>query len=182
MICNTKTNQNWTLRLAMALLGVAIGCLGIGCTAKVAVKVKQLSPETFSPRAPHTVLDEWKVPPQRPYVEIAKLIATSRGSDGTDRVREGLMDRARQLGADGIIIHKADVLETHGALHHNVNSSLGQLEEGQSELLSGPWFVEESSSDGTHFTYYLSATAIKYTSDHLPHDKEPQPSGSASPK
>jgi len=72
------------------------------------------------------------------------------------------MNRARQLGADGIILHKVDVLVEHGAIHHSVTSTLNELQEGQSELTIGPSFMEESASDNIHWIYYQSAIAIKY--------------------
>ena len=140
----------------MALLIMAIGYLIIGCAARVDVKVKRLHPDTFPPRAPHTVLDEWEIPPQRSYIEIAKLIATSAGKDEADRVREGLLDRARQLGADGIILHKPDVLEEHGAIRQNVASTFNESQGGQSEFTSGPGFMEEPSSVNIRWIYLIS--------------------------
>ena len=154
MIFNTKTTA--------VLAGIVFSGLCLGCAAKVNVKVKPLSQERFTPTPVHTVLDEWKIPPSRPYVEIAKLIATTSGTNGADRVRLHLVEKARQLGADGIIINKSDVLEDIGPVRSNVTSTVEDVQEGKSELYGGPWYMKESPFFDERFIYYLSATAIKY--------------------
>ena len=143
-------------------LMVACALGAIGCSAPVTMKVTRLSPDMFPPRPPQAVLDEWQIPPNQPYVEIAKLIATSTGPDEADRVREKVVERARQLGADGIIINKTDVLEDIGPTRSAVTGSVQDVQEGQPELTVGPWFEQESPFFDERLTYYLHATAIKY--------------------
>lgn len=137
-----------------------------GCASKVSVNVKPLTSETFSPMPPNTVIDEWKIPPKQPYLELAKLIATSSGDDEETHVRERLMNRARQLGADGIIVVKSDVSEERGNPRYNTASTSEGGGSGGGEgglpIFGIPWFAEETSSDSIRFTYYLSAIAIKY--------------------
>ena len=154
------------------LLGLAIGCVFLGCAARVNVQVKRLSPEVFPPTVNSTVLDEWRIPPQRPYLPMAKLIATRSGDDEETVVKEALFARARQLGADGVIIQKSDVIEEMGDPRYNTaGTSVGNW----SSLpgFGGTWFAEESSSDSLRFTYYLSAVAIKYLP--VSSSKEPLP-------
>jgi len=145
---------------------VVVGCLFGACAAGVQVQVNRLNPHAFPPRVEGTVLDEWKAPPNRPYLALAKLIATKAGDDEEKAVKEAILVRARQLGADGIIMVKADVLQDMGNPRYNTASTL-ESAGGGNPGFGIQWFAEESSSDSIRFTYYLSVIAIKYQSGNV---------------
>ena len=173
MIGNTQTIKDWRFFVWRTIWSAGITCVFGACGVGVNVQVKPLSPEIFPPMVEGKVLDEWNAPPKRPYRELAKLIATKAGDDEEMAVKQAVLVRARELGADAIIIVKTDVLEEMGHPRYNTASTL----EGESGFLPGvgtSWFAEETSSDSIRFTYYLSAIAIKYQSENISRDGKSQ--------
>ena len=176
----SKNKGVWRRLHLGALWSLVIGFWVLGCAAGVKVQVQPLSPEVFPQTDNSMVLDEWKTAPKRPYLPLAKLIATRAGDDEEDAVKKALLARARQLGADGVIIEKSDVLEEMGGPRYNTAST----SEGEGSSFPGfgvAWFAEESSSDSRRFTYYLSAFAIKYLPISSSKEILPTPSSSTQP-
>ena len=143
-----------------------VGCSYLGLGIKV--RVKPIATETYPPHTKDFPIQPLDAKPTRPYVKIAKLIATTH-SDDEDEVREKILQKARPLGADAVIMGKADVLKHMG--HPRYQSTL--TPEVRYSVMTGgpgsgiplffdPWTYVQTASDGTVWTLYLSGTAIRY--------------------
>jgi hypothetical protein len=139
----------------------------------VTLQVEPLTAQRFEPRAHFTEIDALKAEPTRPHVRLARIIATSH-SASEDALRDRILARARQLGADAVVLGKADVLESMGP-SPAYQSTLIQAGANSTPLLWGPWgwwtpfyldpwsFVQ-GGADQTQYTMYLSGVAIRYDS------------------
>ena len=157
---------SWKLPIVVAFLIVGCSTLGLG----VKIRVEPLVAETYPPHSKDFPIQPLDSKPARPYVKIAKLIATTQ-SDDEEEVRLKILKKARPLGADAVIMGKADVLKHMG--HPRYQSTL--TPEVRYSIMTGgpgsgiplffdPWTYVQTASDGTVWTLYLSGTAIRYVS------------------
>ena len=149
--------------IGRALL-VAHGYVLVAC---VSIQVEPLSDRHFpaeSESQPMPVLD---AEPARPHLKLARIIAT-RQNASEDRLKENILSRARTLGADAIVLGTVDMIESMGtgSAFQNTMSATGV----STSLFGGwwspfyldPWTYQQTSSDQTSWTMYLSGVAIKY--------------------
>ena len=146
------------------MMVLCIACEGVG----VNIRVKPLVAEEYSAKPQGTVVDELNAEPDRPYVKIAKLIATTQ-TDDEETVRAKVLEKAGTLGADAVIIGKVDVLKHMG--HPRYQSTMDP-DVGYSIFSGGPgsgipmffdpWTYSMTMQDGTTWTMFLSGVAIRY--------------------
>lgn len=166
----------WTSNAGRRVLKVLMGGMGLLCAslllACVSLQVQPLTAETFPERPDDTPVTVLQKDPQRPHVKLARLTATS-GSSDEDELREKILKAAHKLGADAVVLGKADVMEdfSHGPRWVSTNSP-----DVQSSLFGGPgsgmpfflpqldpWTFEQSEVDARDYTLYLSGVAVRYT-------------------
>ncbi len=87
------------------ILGLVPGC--------VSVRVEPLTQQHYPPRNGIEPIQVLSAEPFRPSMKLARIVATSQ-TVGEDALREHILTRARQLGADAVILGKVDVLESIG--------------------------------------------------------------------
>ena len=138
-------------------------------TACVSVRVEPLTHESYAPRVGGEPVQWLETEPDSPYVELARIIATSQSAD-EDRLRDKILTRASMMGADAVVLGKSDVLESMGpGLPFESTMGSGQ---GNFGLYGGgwwnyydPWSFVQSPVDQTEWTEYLSGTAIRYAKE-----------------
>lgn len=152
-------------RYALAVLAIPV------FSSCVSLQVESLTEHRFQPRADLTQVEVLTSAPARPHIKLARLIATS-DSASEDTLRERILARARQLGADAVVLGKADVLESMGpspAYQPTISSAVANSNAVAwspwgwwTPFYRDPWSFAQSSADQTHFTVYLSGVAIRY--------------------
>ena len=148
----------------MGFTGFLVSC--------VSVQVEPLTRESYPPRtgSVSSVIVLSKEPAQF-YVKLARIIATSQSAD-KDRLQDRILDRAKGLGADAVILGKVDVLESLGPspLYESTLSPAGA---GYSSYAWGPWgwwdpfYLDpwsyvQGAADQREWTTYLSGIAIRH--------------------
>jgi hypothetical protein len=138
---------------------------GTGC---VSVHVEPLVLEPYPPRLDGQPPVALQGEPARPNVKLARLIATSESAD-EDALRGKILQVAGKMGADAVVMGKADVLEGAdlGQTYQSTNSP-----EVSSSLFGGlgsgvpfffdPWTYVQAPTDRVEWTLYLSGIAIRY--------------------
>jgi hypothetical protein len=103
----------------------------------VSVRVEPLKQQHYSPRNGNEPVQVLSAEPFRPAMKLARIVATSQTAD-EDALREIILTRARQLGADAVILGKVDVLESMGPspLYESTLSPAGA---GYGSYVWGPW-------------------------------------------
>ncbi len=135
-------------------------------TACVSVRVEPLTHESYPPRVSGEPVQWLETEPNAPYVELARIIATSQNAD-EDRLRDKILARASKMGADAVVLGKSDVLESMGP-SHLYESTMGPGSSNVGLYGGGwwnyydPWSFVQSTADETEWTQYLSGTAIRY--------------------
>lgn len=117
-----------------------------------------------------------EIEPARPHIKLARLIATSESAD-EDALRDKILASAGRLGADAVVMGKADVIEDMGLgqTYQSTNSP-----EVQSSLFGGlgsgmpfffdPWTYTQGTTDRTDWILYLSGVAIRYEDGGAPEE------------
>lgn len=151
-----------TLGLILSVAIVACGALGI------TVHVKTLGGATYPPKPQTATIDEWLVKPSRPYVKFAKIFATTE-TDDEESVWTHIMEKAKTLGADGVIkgsVHMSEHMASprfQSTLTPEVQYSVFSGGPGSGlPMFYNPWAYAQTSADGITWTMYMSAYAIHY--------------------
>jgi hypothetical protein len=111
--------------------------------------------------------------PGCPFIEIARIIATSDSVD-QDWLRKKILARAGPLGADAVVMGKFDILQSMGP-GPLFESTLGPALDGFGPYTGvwgwwnpyyyDPWSFVQVAGDQIERTEYLSGTAIRYVSE-----------------
>lgn len=146
-----------------AMFGLVSGC--------VSVRVEPLTQQHYPPRSGNQPVQALSVDPSRPSAKLARIVATSQTAD-EDALRQRILCRARQLGADAVVLGKVDVFESFGPspLYESTLSPIGV---GTSSSVWGPWgwwdpfYLDpwsyvQGAADQRGWTTYLSGIAIRY--------------------
>ena len=159
--------RSWCCRASGSGLILSAVLVLIAC---VSVRVEPLTHESYAPRANHNPVQWLGTEPGSPYIELARIIATSESAE-EDRLREKILARARTIGADAVVMGKFDVLESMGP-SPLYESTLGPAADSFSPYAGGwgwwnpfyydPWSFVQGAADQTGRTEYLSGTAIRY--------------------
>lgn len=153
--CSTRDCAYRTAVCAVILFALL---LLVGC---VSVRVEPLTHETYPPQTSDEPVQWLETEPGTPYVELARIIATSQSVD-EDGLREKILARAATLGADAVVLGKYNVLESMGA-ETPYQSTMGPAaSSGGWPFYSDRWSFLQGSTDPTGRTEYLSGTAIRY--------------------
>lgn len=154
-----------------ACIGLTVGMLLlVGC---VSVRVEPLTHESYVPRADHKPVQWLETKPGSPYIELARIIATSQSAD-EDQLRDKILTRAGTLGADAVVMGKFDILESMGP-GPLFESTLGPSADNSGPYAGvwgwwnpfyyDPWSFVQLPGDQVDRTEYLSGTAIRYLND-----------------
>ncbi|TAJ35006.1 MAG: hypothetical protein EPO64_00295 [Nitrospirae bacterium] len=108
-------------------------------------------------------------------MNLARIIAISE-SASEERLRAKIVASAQKIGADAVVLGKADVLHSMGP-SPAYQSTLGPASGSFSPYAWGgwwdpfyldPWSFVQGASDETQWTMYLSGVAIRYVRDKAP--------------
>jgi hypothetical protein len=141
-------------------------------TACVSVKVDPLVPATFEPRPGKAPVETLSREPDQSHVEIARIIATSEHVS-EDTLREKILSRAKDLGADAVILGQADVRHFYGQ-GPSYQSTASPAGTSTSPFSGGgywnpfrmdAWTFIQGAGGGESWMLHLSGVAIRYVSD-----------------
>jgi hypothetical protein len=158
------------MRRFVTLLSVALWA-GFS-TACVSVKVDPLVPATFEPRPGKESVKTLKREPDESHIEIARIIATSEHVS-EDTLREKILSRAKELGADAVILGQADVRHFYGQ-GPSYLSTASPAGTSSSPFSGGgywnpfrmdAWTFIQGAGGGESWMLHLSGVAIRYVSE-----------------
>jgi hypothetical protein len=141
-------------------------------TACVSVKVNPLVPATFEPRPDKAAVATLDREPDQSHVEIARIIATSEHVS-EDTLRDKILARAKELGADAVVLGKADVRHFYGQ-GPSFQSTAGPAGVSTSPFSGGgywnpfrmdAWTFMQGAGGGESWMLHLSGVAIRYVSE-----------------
>ncbi len=151
---------------SLVMIGLFSGC--------ISVQVEPLTHDHYPARAASTPIEILQSPPTRPHLRLARITTTSEYTD-EDALREKIVTYARRLGADAVLLGKADVIESMGqgqsyqsTLPFDQQSSIFGGMAGGSPFFFDPWTYQQASTDRVELTLYLSGVAIRYLPDQRP--------------
>lgn len=137
-------------------------------TACVSVQVHPLTQQSYPPRpggGPMALLQE---EPARPHIKLAKIIATSRNAS-EETLRDRILERARGLGADAVVLSKIDTFESMGPgpLYESTLGPAGTYYspfwgDWWSPFYLDPWSFVQGAADQRQLMMYVSGLAIRY--------------------
>ena len=146
--------------------------LAVLSTACVSVKVDPLIPATFEPRPGQTAVATLEREPDRSHVEIARIIATSEHVS-EETLRDRILSRARDIGADAVILGEADVRHFYGQgpSYQSTASPAGMATNPFSgggywnPFRMDAWSFIQGAGGGESWMMHLSGVAIRYVSE-----------------
>jgi hypothetical protein len=103
-------------------------------------------------------------------VKLAHIIATSQNAS-EDTLRDRILSRARQLGADAVVLGKVDTFESMGP-SPLFESTMPPVSPSYmwgpwgwwTPFYLDPWSFVQGAADQTQQTLYVSGIAIRYDS------------------
>ena len=158
------------MRRFLTLLFVSLWA--VVSTACVSVKVDPLVPATFEPRPGKESVETLKREPDESHIEIARIIATSEHVS-EDTLREKILSRAKELGADAVILGQADVRHFYGQ-GPSYQSTASPAGTSSSPFSGGgywnpfrmdAWTFIQGAGGGESWMLHLSGVAIRYVSE-----------------
>jgi hypothetical protein len=143
-------------------------------TACVSVKVDPLTEATFEPRAGADGVKTLQREPNHGYVQIARIVATSEYAS-EDTLRDRILARAKDLGADAVVLGEADVrrLSDRGPTFQSTMSSAIPGAVTNNSYRSGywnpfrmdAWSITQGAGGGQGWMLHMSGLAIRYVSE-----------------
>ncbi|MCE3224016.1 MAG: hypothetical protein K0S58_2196 [Nitrospira sp.] len=153
---------------ASALLLIAL------TSACVSVQVDPLTGQSFEPRAGRDDVTTLQREPNRGYVQIARIIATSEYAS-EETLRDRILSQAKELGADAVVLGEADVrrLADRGPTFQSTMGSGIQGATSANSYRSGywnpfrmdAWSFTQGAGGGQGWMLHMSGLAIRYVSD-----------------
>jgi hypothetical protein len=149
-----------------------VGPFSLLFTACVSVKVDPLVPTTFEPRPGKELVTTLDREPDQTHVEIARIIATSEHVS-EDTLRDKILARAKELGADAVVLGKADVRHFYGQ-GPSYQSTAGPAGVSTNPFSGGgywnpfrmdAWTFMQGAGGGESWMLHLSGVAIRYVSE-----------------
>ncbi|MBX3370065.1 MAG: hypothetical protein KF793_06700 [Nitrospira sp.] len=150
----------------------AIMCVAL-LSACVSVQVDPLTTKAFEPRASAEGVTTLQREPNHGHVQIARIVATSEYAS-EDTLRDRILERAKELGADAVVLGEADVrrLSDRGP---TFQSTMGTAVPGgvsSSSYRSGywnpfrmdAWSFTQGAGGGQGWMLHMSGLAIRYLS------------------
>ena len=143
-------------------------------SACVSVQVDPLTAKEFEPRAGGDDVRTLQREPNRGYVQIARIVATSEYAS-EETLRDRILSRAKELGADAVVLGEADVrrLADRGPTFQSTMGSGIQGTTSASNYRSGywnpfrmdAWSFSQGAGGGHGWMLHMSGLAIRYVSD-----------------
>lgn len=143
-------------------------------SACVSVRVDPLTGDTFEPRSGDDALMTLKREPNHGHVQIARIIATSEYVS-EDTLRDRILARAKELGADAVVLEEADVRRTsdRGPTFQSTMSSAIPGVTSSNSYRSGywnpfrmdAWSFTQGAGGGQGWMLHMSGLAIRYVSE-----------------
>ncbi len=143
-------------------------------SACVSVQVDPLTAKEFEPRAGGDDVRTLQREPNGGYVQIARIVATSEYAS-EETLRDRILSRAKQLGADAVVLGEADVrrLADRGPTFQSTMGSGMQGTTSASNYRSGywnpfrmdAWSFSQGAGGGHGWMLHMSGLAIRYVSD-----------------
>ncbi len=150
----------------------ALLCLVLS-SACVSVQVDPLTTKEFEPRAGAEGVTTLQREPNHGHVQIARIVATSEYAS-EDTLRDRILERAKELGADAVVLGDADVrrLSDRGP---TFQSTMGTAIPGgvSSNSYRGgywnpfrmdAWSFTQGAGGGQGWMLHMSGLAIRYVS------------------
>ena len=154
------TPKSRSICLALSVLYLFAAC--------VSVQVEPLTQQPYPARSRTKSVALLRAEPTQPHVKLARIIATSH-SASEDRLRDRILGQARSLGADAVILGRADVIESMGPspLYQSplspAGTSVSPFGGGWwNPFYLDPWSFVQGGADQDRWTLYLSGVAIRY--------------------
>lgn len=155
-----------TSRLALILL------LGLS-SACVSVQVDPLTSKAFEPRPGSEEVTRLQREPNHGHVQIARIIATSEYAS-EDTLRDRILARAKELGADAVVLGEADVrrLSDRGPTFQSTMGTGVPVGTTGNSYRSGywnpfrmdAWSFTQGAGGGQGWMLHMSGLAIRYVS------------------
>ncbi|HET9960952.1 MAG TPA: hypothetical protein VFQ34_01335 [Nitrospiraceae bacterium] len=143
-------------------------------SACVSVRVDPLTPVTFEPREKGEKLATLDREPNRRYVEIARIVATSEQAS-EDSLRDRILSQAKKLGADAVVLGKADVRRSsdRGPVFQSTMAAglPAPVTDGAyrsnywNPFRADAWSVTQGAGGGQTWMLHMSGLAIRYVTD-----------------
>ena len=154
--------------LAVSLLALSSAC--------VSIQVDPLTEKSFEPRPGRNDVTTLPREPNRGYVQIARIVATSEYAS-EETLRDRILSQAKGLGADAVVLGEADVrrLADRGPSFQSTMGSgmQGATAASNSGYRSGywnpfrmdAWSFSQAAGGGQGWMLHMSGLAIRYVSD-----------------
>ncbi len=143
-------------------------------SACVSVQVDPLTGKAFEPRTGGDDVKTLQREPNRGYVQIARIVATSEYAS-EETLRDRILSRAKELGADAVVLGEADVrrLADRGPTFQSTMGSGIQGTTSANSYRSGywnpfrmdAWSFSQGAGGGQGWMLHMSGLAIRYVSD-----------------
>lgn len=155
-------------KLALLLLAAMVsGCVG--------TRVEYFTDETYPARDQVEAVAWLAEAPAFPYLELARITVKSTNV-GEESLRRSLSERARQLGADAVILETPVVVASAGPTPYYEPGILGPSGAAfglygygwYSPYSSNPYVLVQGAVDQPRMERYLSAIVIRYQDDASP--------------
>ena len=145
---------------------IALALLLSGC---VGTRVEYFTEETYPMREPQESVEWLSAPPSDQYLVLARITVTSANT-GDETLRASLLDRARSIGADAIILERPMVTVSHAPTPYYEQGLLGPKGAAfglygygwYTPYSSNPYILVQGAVDQPRMDRYVSVIAIKY--------------------
>lgn len=153
-------------------LPILIAALLVGCSSRV----EHLTDLAYPPREQDAPVEWLAGIPTQPYIELAR-ITMSNAIVSETTLRQDLLERARNLGADAIVELPPAIMTQLAPSPYYEASLLGPMGAAfglygygwYTPYSSNPYLLSQGATDQPIVRKYLSGVAIRY-----PHQTEPQ--------
>lgn len=145
-------------------------------SACVSVQVDPLTTTAFEPRAGGDAVATLQREPNHGHVQIARIVATSEYAS-EDTLRDRILDQAKELGADAVVLGEADVrrLSDRGPVFQStMGTAAVPGAASSSPYRSGygywnpfrmdAWSFAQGAGGGQGWMLHMSGLAIRYVS------------------
>ncbi len=143
-------------------------------SACVSVQVDPLTPVTFEPRDGKQELATLEREPNRRFVQIARIVATSEQAS-EDSLRDRILSRAKDLGADAVVLGQADVRRSsdRGPVFQSTMASgvPGAVTNNSyrssywNPFRADAWTFSQGAGGGQTWMLHMSGLAIRYVTE-----------------
>ncbi len=143
-------------------------------SACVSVQVDPLTETTFQPRPSGQELVTLDREPNRRFIQIARIVATSEQAS-EDSLRDRILSRAKELGADAVVLGQADVRRSsdRGPVFQSTMASgiPGAVTNNSyrssywNPFRADAWSLSQGAGGGQTWMLHMSGLAIRYVTE-----------------